>query len=388
MTKLGIDAINPVHNGVKNLLIGWGPENFSLAYEKYFNPKQFEYEIGLFDRSHNKFLDVLVMNGLLGLISYLSIWFFFFKFIYKRKEFSLTNIGLLFLGVSLFTYLIFAFDQITTYIPFFVALAFIIFINIDSDSNNEIQNYKPNFYSTHIFFSILIFILSFSFLRNDLPSHLQMRHYLSFSGEINPQVMLDTVDPAFKPFTSAQGAIRNDFLLLISGNYISQNEYMVKLMDKAFLKAEEYVEKRPYDINFMITLASVYTNQGGNLGNIDLLKKGEEYSRKILVYSPNKQTCNYDLALNLLYQKRYAESFDYFEKSFNPTPSFFSLEAEKNLNIYFFFTKYFYSIKDKDNFIKAVNRLKENNFKEADDLSRIVDYINKYNYWPHVSFTK
>ena len=44
--QLSLRAVNPKTNGFKKFLIGWGPENFSLAYGQYFNPKQFDYEVG------------------------------------------------------------------------------------------------------------------------------------------------------------------------------------------------------------------------------------------------------------------------------------------------------------------------------------------------------
>lgn len=55
-------------------LFGWGSENFMYAFNKHFNPDVHTYEMSIFDRPHNKILDLLVAQGLFGLVSYLSLF--------------------------------------------------------------------------------------------------------------------------------------------------------------------------------------------------------------------------------------------------------------------------------------------------------------------------
>ena len=55
-------------------LLGWGSENFMYAFNKHFNPDVHTYEMSIFDRPHNKILDLLVAQGLFGLVSYLSLF--------------------------------------------------------------------------------------------------------------------------------------------------------------------------------------------------------------------------------------------------------------------------------------------------------------------------
>jgi len=54
-------------------LLGWGPENFNHAADKYFLPKLSEYSIAEThaDKPHNYFLELAVTSGLLGLLSYI-----------------------------------------------------------------------------------------------------------------------------------------------------------------------------------------------------------------------------------------------------------------------------------------------------------------------------
>ncbi|MFA5084505.1 MAG: O-antigen ligase family protein [Candidatus Paceibacterota bacterium] len=54
-------------------LLGWGPENFSPAFEKHSLP-QFKV---WFDRAHSVYFDYLAETGILGLLGYLGIWLAF-----------------------------------------------------------------------------------------------------------------------------------------------------------------------------------------------------------------------------------------------------------------------------------------------------------------------
>lgn len=64
-------------------LLGWGPENFSTAFEKYFDIRHKVW----FDRAHNIFFDYLVFSGIAGLLSFLGIFAaFFWQFFHKFKK--------------------------------------------------------------------------------------------------------------------------------------------------------------------------------------------------------------------------------------------------------------------------------------------------------------
>jgi O-antigen ligase len=63
-------------NGFTNRpILGWGPENFSLAADKYFEPKLAEYSIAEThaDKPHNYFLEIAVTSGIFGIFAYLFL---------------------------------------------------------------------------------------------------------------------------------------------------------------------------------------------------------------------------------------------------------------------------------------------------------------------------
>jgi O-antigen ligase len=119
--------------GVKDRpLLGWGQENFSYVFQKYYSPKMFHLE-PWFDRAHNIFLDWLVVGGILGLISYLSLYLVLIYLVWKGEQFSHAEKSI-FTGLvaAYFFHNFFVFDHLISYILFFSLLAYVHFRN-----NNE-----------------------------------------------------------------------------------------------------------------------------------------------------------------------------------------------------------------------------------------------------------
>lgn len=58
-------------------ILGWGPENFTTIFDKYFDPRHFvpgTQTETWFDRAHSVFFDYISETGILGLVSYLLIF--------------------------------------------------------------------------------------------------------------------------------------------------------------------------------------------------------------------------------------------------------------------------------------------------------------------------
>ncbi|MBI2108787.1 MAG: O-antigen ligase family protein [Parcubacteria group bacterium] len=122
-------------------LLGWGQDNFIVAFGKHYDPKMYTEE-PWFDRAHNVFVDWLVAGGALALLSYLSIfivliyglWFYPLG-LRKIEEQKRTGEGEYFsvfeksiltglFGAYLF-HNFFVFDNVISYIFFFSMLAFV-----------------------------------------------------------------------------------------------------------------------------------------------------------------------------------------------------------------------------------------------------------------------
>ncbi|MCE9585354.1 O-antigen ligase family protein [Candidatus Nomurabacteria bacterium] len=128
LAKTTVQSLSPKLNSFKNNLLGWGWDNYSFLWQKIYPAELFSFDRGIFDRTHNKLLDIWSMNGLLGLFAYLSLWFFLFKELFKIKNLSRIEISfVLFLLSAFFVQGLFAMDTITSYLFFYVIIGFIIF---------------------------------------------------------------------------------------------------------------------------------------------------------------------------------------------------------------------------------------------------------------------
>lgn len=112
--------------GVKERpLLGWGQDNFTYVFAKYYDPKMYTQE-AWFDRTHNVFFDWLIAGGFLGLISYLSIFIVALWLVWKRKEFAVWEKAVLTgLIVAYFIHNFFVFDNLTSYILIAIVLSLV-----------------------------------------------------------------------------------------------------------------------------------------------------------------------------------------------------------------------------------------------------------------------
>jgi len=104
-------------------ILGYGLENSPIAYFKAFNPEIYNYEEVIFDRPHNKYIEILVTTGIIGAL----IWFIFILAIFYATFINLNDryLKAVILGFIL-GYLgqnITLFDIQASYIPFFFGLS-------------------------------------------------------------------------------------------------------------------------------------------------------------------------------------------------------------------------------------------------------------------------
>jgi len=106
-------------------LFGWGPETMPIVFFSSFDPRIFNYEQAIFDRPHNKFIEILVSTGVFGFLSWLLI---FIAFIYYVLKLNINFYQKATLLAFLFSYLaqnFSLFDMQASYILFFYGLSLI-----------------------------------------------------------------------------------------------------------------------------------------------------------------------------------------------------------------------------------------------------------------------
>ena len=110
----------------KKTLFGSGWDNYLFVWNKYYDQKIYALDSANADRAHNKLFDMLIMTGVLGLLAYLSAWFFFMKKV--RTIFSTSifvGFALLMWGIAYFVNLLSAFDTIATFSVFYAVCSYV-----------------------------------------------------------------------------------------------------------------------------------------------------------------------------------------------------------------------------------------------------------------------
>ncbi len=162
-------------------ILGWGPENFYIGFEKYYNPTVPGFQNLWWDRPHNVFLEIAASSGLLALIFYLAFWITLLwqlqKFKRKQGDAIETYLahGLQAMFIGYLVVLFFNFDGFATYLVsfFFVGYAFYL---LSGQDKIEIMPGQKSFFSKKAVtgFCILLAIL-FLWFWNIKPLYINER---------------------------------------------------------------------------------------------------------------------------------------------------------------------------------------------------------------------
>ncbi len=104
-------------------ILGWGQENFNYVFNYYYNPHMWAQE-QWFDRAHSVFLDWLINAGIVGLVSYLSLYVLALWAVWKSTLKITEKCVLTGLVAAYAVHNIFVFDNLASYVGFFAILGF------------------------------------------------------------------------------------------------------------------------------------------------------------------------------------------------------------------------------------------------------------------------
>ena len=297
---VSINSIKPADNGALRFLVGYGWDNFNVAYNKYFNPEYMRYEGLWFDRAHNKLLDVLVMTGVLGFIAYMGAWLAVFYLVFKRVREKALAAPLIFFATAYFVQNLFVFDQISTYIPFYAFLAFTVFISSgsgDVELGARLTRLKKLAEKTTPFkLPVVAALFTFAFFAYTIIPYSQSIEFIEMLKLQSSSVeeTIEKADSFSEPYTYAQATIRNR--LLSSAMSQIGNPGAVDWVNKAMALHEEFIAKEPHDPRDMTLIGTAYRLRG-NLGEPGAYEKAEEYFKKSFELSPTRQDHLYNLGV-------------------------------------------------------------------------------------------
>ena len=123
-------------------LLGTGQGNYAITFDKYFNPKFYNFSTTetYFDHAHNNLIDITSTTGVVGLITYLSIFIFVAWYLIRFfRSGRISQMQFCLVSALFFAYFVqnlVLFDSSTTYLCLMVLLGYVFYL-INGEKTSE-----------------------------------------------------------------------------------------------------------------------------------------------------------------------------------------------------------------------------------------------------------
>jgi O-antigen ligase/Flp pilus assembly protein TadD len=307
--------------------LGWGLENFNIPFTKYFNPQLPLTNDIWYDRVHNIVLDMMVQSGIVGLMSYLALFGVAIlgllkicpKVVEKRNLF--VPLGMIAVLLTYFAQNIWVFDMISSYMMFFLSLAFINFLISDKEEG-PILPQKNQFIPILGGFLIIFAIISFYF-GNIQPARASKFIVKGLSSPLEQGIANFQKAIALSPISITEATEQFSKKIDDFGFDQSQDK---KTVENGFLLSAEAlkksIEENPQDYRLYLTLGRHYNNFFFFSYDQERLKEAEFYLDKAMELSPRNQQTYWSLAQTKLSQQKPEEVISLLQKAVDLEPRY------------------------------------------------------------------
>lgn len=307
-------------------LLGWGQENFNYIFNAHYDTR-LEGREEWFDRTHNIFLDWAVAGGLFGLLGYLSLFATALLLVWKRfVGWERTALGALLLAYAAHNF--FVFDHLGSYLIFFSLLAFLHHRSTTTDtasvnskklSENSASVVPPWWYTASSTLAIvLIGTIWISIVR-------PVRAGTALIDAMTPRApaTLSEVRPFFEraitPRTLGQQEARLQLALAVAS--LPQQALSVsvpldavkEMFAFAVREADAEIRRVPRDARLRYLAGALLLPYG-------LYEDARRQFTAALELSPRKLSLMHAVGLTFVGEKKFRESFLYFEQALALAP--------------------------------------------------------------------
>jgi len=280
--------------------LGWGPENFGVAFAKYFDPKIFV-NLGsetLWDRAHNMFLEVGATMGMIGFLSYLGIFVVIFYLIikscFKDKKISKLEFSI-FLSLFL-AYIVhnsFIFDIFSSYLMFFLVIGYISGLKqiVTQKDAEEIAERSTSSIKTIVILIIFFLIISYSTVwRPAKANYTTGQAILMAQNEKYYTYSIDKFREALNYDTFGKYEIRNkaaQYMILVAGLKELSSQEKRRALELAIEAEKKNAQEFSNDYVCWLYLARLCTTHYAYFKEEAILDLGEQAINEALVLSPD-----------------------------------------------------------------------------------------------------
>lgn len=323
-------------NGLKGFserpILGWGPENFNVVFLKYFNPCISLSVCGSevwFDRVHNIVFDTLVTTGIVGFISYLSIFLVVIYGLFKvitgivEKDTSLFfPLGLMVLLIAYFFQNLLVFDMINTYLVFFLTLAFVGFLIEKKEelADDKIKRLNP------VLALIIIVLMIFVFWVGNVKPLIANRYIIKTLSSNNAEdftlLFRKSLDTWMEKYETREQAAQT---LIRSGNQVANlspgdKEIFSKVYEEVESEMEKSIEENSLDFRQHLFLGELYLSSYRVFGNPEKNQRAQDVLEKAISLSPTNQQGYWELTEVKLAQGKVDQALPLLKKAVELEP--------------------------------------------------------------------
>jgi len=286
-------------------ILGWGPENLSIGFDKYYNPslpyisKEWG---GWWDRAHNFVLDLAVTIGIPGLIIYLLLFVVLLWQLHKikikseNKTTQMVAHGMQATIIGYFFANLFFFDTFSTYLLFFLIIGYLLFLISLTKENPENESAPKQIKGKGLITGILsVFLILFLWQYNFLPLQINAKINKADGLIVNKKCdeALLLMDGALSSRSFLDGYVRSSYIDEIKKCANIYPENNLAYAKKGVEILQEAVKIRPLYSRFWIFLGSFTTIEANSketaIEKNDLLNQANSYFDKALKLAPNHQ---------------------------------------------------------------------------------------------------
>ena len=306
-------------------ILGWGPQNFGFVFNKHFDSRFYlpaEYGPDVrFDQAHNIIMDNMVDSGILGLLSYLSIfgvalWALWRN--YKKRNLCFWTAAIpAVLLVAHFTQNLTVFDMPASFLMLFLTLGL---ISVSTESKKQFL-IKPSASNSKVGLTTFIVLVLFFFCF----SNFIIKPAKAGSGLINVATAKNTEEKmiAYNQALYSSPIGRYQARTYLSLDLINKAQKGIDLPQQEFdLMAEELeksIKSSPLDHYGHLTLGKLY-----NLYTIifeeNKVIRAEEVLEIAIKLSPTKQSAYWELSKSKIMLGKNEEAIALAEKAVELEP--------------------------------------------------------------------
>ncbi len=312
--------------------LGWGLDNFNIAFTKYYVPALPLSGDIWYDRVHNILLDMPVNAGIFGLLSYLSIFgvaiFGLLKIAPKalQKKNMLLPLGMVSLLVAYLIQDVFVFDMISSYMMFFLSLAFIAFL---TQKRSEVQEpEKLNNAKTPLHYSLAITMIILAvtafYWGNIQVARASQYVVKGISYPLKDGFPYLEKALTFSPIALSEGSEQ-------MGRAIAEQMYDTTIdqkllaadFDSAIKTMEKAIKDSPQDFRAHLMLGRTYMDYANVFKDGSKIPLAENILKKAIELSPKNQQAYWSLSEVKIMQSQPEEAVALMKKSVEVEPRYY-----------------------------------------------------------------